>query len=297
LNLIDNIGNTPLFDLSSLFNCRGKFSLFAKAEYLNPGGSLKDRPVKRMICNALNNGSLKNGNIILDSSSGNAGIAYSMVGASLGIRVKIVIPGNASLERLNRLKAHGAELELTDPLEGYDEAIKTAKRLAENYPDKYFYCNQYANDDNWLAHYEETAEELLSQVPQKITHFVCGIGTGGTITGIGRKLKEKKKDIKIICVKPVFWPGIEGLKPLEGENDIKPEILDESVIDHWIDVTCDEAKKWCGILAKSGIFAGQSTGAYLAGCNQVIKQEGSGVYATLINDLGERYLSTGLWKS
>ena len=229
-------------------------SLFAKAEWLNPGGSLKDRPVKRMLTHAIESGELTKDKIIIDSSSGNAGIAYSMIGNALGYDVQIVIPGNASQERKERMKAHGTTIIETDPIEGYDEALRHVHHLVEEDPDKYFLCDQYANDNNWLSHYHGTAEEILDQMDGEFQHFVGGVGTGGSITGIGRRLKEVFPDIQIHGVRPEVWPGIEGLKPLGSPEDIVPKIFDESVVDEWIYITADEAKHWCNKVAKNGLF-------------------------------------------
>ena len=166
MSLLDLIGNTPLLDVSFL-SPNSEISLFAKAEWMNPGGSLKDRPVKRMLTEAIKSGELTKNKIIIDSSSGNAGIAYSMIGNSLGYKVEIVIPGNASQERKQRMKAHGTNIIETDPIEGYDEALRHVHRLTEKNPDKYFFCDQYANDNNWLAHYHGTAEEIIQQLNGK----------------------------------------------------------------------------------------------------------------------------------
>ena len=294
VNLLDLIGNTPMIDLSFLY-ADSNFSLFAKAEWMNPGGSLKDRPVKRMLTEAIKTGKLTNNKIIIDSSSGNAGIAYSMIGNALGYEVQIVIPGNASLERKQRMISHGTKIIETDPIEGYDEALRHVHQLVDANPDKYFLCDQYSNDNNWLSHYHGTAEEIILQMEGEFEHFVGGVGTGGSITGIGRKLKEKYPNIKIHGVRPEVWPGIEGLKPLGSPEDIVPKIFDESVVDEWIYVTADEAKFWCGKIAKKGFFIGQSSGSYLAACEKVIKSNKSGKIVTIFNDFGDRYFSAGLW--
>ncbi|SVD31006.1 uncharacterized protein METZ01_LOCUS383860, partial [marine metagenome] len=269
--------------------------LFAKAEWMNPGGSLKDRPVKRMLTEAIETGELTKDKIIIDSSSGNAGIAYSMIGNALGYEVQIVIPGNASQERKERMKAHGTTIIETDPIEGYDEALRHVHQLVEADPDKYFLCDQYANDNNWLSHYHGTAEEILSQMDGEFEHFVGGVGTGGSITGIGRRLKEVFPNIQIHGVRPEVWPGIEGLKPLGSPEDIVPKIFDESVVDEWIYITADEAKHWCNKVAKNGLFIGQSSGSYLAACTKLMGKLDSGKIVTIFNDFGDRYFSAGLW--
>jgi cysteine synthase B len=293
-SVLDLIGNTPLIDVSFLTQS-SNISLYAKAEWLNPGGSLKDRPVKRMLTEAIQSGRLTKDKIIIDSSSGNAGIAYSMIGNALGYKVEIVIPGNASLERKQRMKAHGTNIIETDAIEGYDEALRHVHKLVESAPEKYFLCDQYSNDNNWLSHYDGTAEEIISQMNGEFEYFVGGIGTGGSITGIGRKLKEVYPNIQIHGIRPEVWPGIEGLKPLGSPEDIVPKILDESVIDEWIYVTADEAKHWCQVLAKQGIFVGQSSGCYIAACFKLIEKISEGRIVTIFNDFGDRYFSAGLW--
>ena len=294
LGLLDLIGNTPLLDISFLFS-KSNIQAFAKAEWMNPGGSLKDRPVKRMLTEAIKLGNLTQDKTIIDSSSGNAGIAYSMIGNALGYNVEIVIPGNASLERKQRMKAHGTKIIETDPIEGYDEALRHAHRIVESYPEKYFLCDQYSNENNWLAHYYGTAEEIIHQVEGEFQYFIKGVGTGGSITGIGRKLKEVYPKIKIIGVRPEVWPGIEGLKPLGSPDDIIPNIFDETIVDDWIYVTADEAKKWCNEISKKGYFVGQSSGSYLAACSKLIEKINSGKIVTIFNDFGDRYFSAGLW--
>ncbi len=297
MGLIDLIGKTPLVDLSYLSPQPDRVHLYAKAEWKNPGGSLKDRPVKAMLTHAMQKGELTKDKIVLDSSSGNAGISYAMIAAALGYRAQIVVPGNASDERKQRLIAHGAELIETDPSEGYDEAMRHVRSLYRAHPDKYFFCDQYSNQLNVLSHYHGTAGEILEQAPEAITHFVCGVGTGGSITGISLRLKEHSDSIRVIAVRPERWPGIEGLKPLGEKEDIVPAILQEDLIDAWIDVSANEAKTWCNRLAKSGFFVGLSSGAYMAGCQRVMKELTYGAVVTLMCDLGERYFSAGLWKN
>jgi cysteine synthase B len=291
------IGKTPLIPIHVFRNQLPRVKVFAKVEASNPGGSIKDRPVLYMLANALARGELRPGRAVLDSSSGNAGIAYAMLGAMLGLEVELVVPGNASLERKKRILAHGAKLIYTDPIEGYDEALRTAHRLGQENPKRYYLCNQYENDCNWQSHYETTAEEILNETPGKITHFVAGVGTGGTITGVGRRLKEHSPSIQIWSIRPEIFPGIEGLKPLGHPGDIVPKILDETVIDRWVDVSSEEAKAHSLTLAREGIFAGQSSGAYLEGVLRAGREAGEGVIVTVLSDLGERYISTPLWEN
>jgi cysteine synthase B len=247
-----------------------------------------------MLLAALANGRLRPGKTILDSSSGNAGIAYAMVGRIIGYPVEIVIPDNASTERKKRLLAHGARLTYTDALKGYDEALREVHRRHDADAENYFFCDQYSNEDNWRAHYETTAAEILEQTGGRLTHVVVGVGTGGTVTGLGRRLKEHDPAIRVVCVIPEVFPGIEGLKPL-GPGDIVPAILDETVIDERIPVTSEDAYTMCVRLARAGFFVGQSSGAYMVGVERIARRERAGRVVTLFNDLGERYFSTRLW--
>ncbi len=289
------IGNTPLVRIDLERLAKPGVEVYAKLEYFNPGGSIKDRPVLWMLLEAIVGGRLRPGMTILDSSSGNAGIAYAMIGGALGYSVKLVIPGNASEERKKRLLAHGAELHFTDPVEGYDEALREVRRQAEADPEKYFFCDQYANENNWKAHYAMTATELLEQTDRGLTHFVGGVGTGGTITGVGRRLKEELSDVEITCVLPDAFPGVEGLKPMGNPEDIVPEIFDAAVVDQQVEVSIDDAYEYCQQLARKGFFVGQSAGAYIKGVEAVVDRIDSGVVVTVFNDFGERYFSTGLW--
>ncbi len=287
------IGGTPLVRLSSLE--KKGVEVYAKVEYFNPGGSVKDRPVLFMLLRAILDGRLTRDKTVIDSSSGNAGIAYAMIGGALGYRVKMVVPGNASAERKKRMLAHKAELHFTDPMEGYDEALRTVHRMAEEEPNRYFFCDQYANENNWSAHFHTTAAEILEQTGRRVTHFVAGVGTGGTITGVGRRLKKEIPSVQIACILPDAFPGIEGLKPLDDPGDIIPEIFDASVVDRKIRVTIDDAYAMCQNLAQGGLFIGQSSGAYLKGVQEVVGSIDRGVVVTVLNDFGERYFSTRLW--
>ena len=286
------IGNTPLVKIDLDWPTGGA-DVFAKYEHLNPGGSIKDRPVLRMLVEAILAGDLTPDKTILDATSGNAGIAYAMVGAVLGYRVALVMPENASEERKKRLIAHGAEIIYTDPMLGYDETLYEVKRRYESEPDKYFWCDQYSNLNNPQAHYDTTGEEILRQAPD-ITHFVAGVGTGGTISGVGRRLKEHDESIQVIGINPPEWPGVEGLKPL-GEGHIIPDTLDQSVVDEMLPIDVDEAKGVSVALSSKGLFAGQSSGAYMLGALKVAERAGAGKVVTIFNDIGERYFSTGMW--
>ena len=297
--LFSGIGNTPLVELDFLEEIPRGVRLFAKLESANPGGSIKDRPVARMLSAALRYGHLEGGRRLLDSSSGNAGIAYAMLGAALGIPVTLVVPGNASRERLQRITAHGAELILTDPIEGYDHALRESQRLAAEQPERYWHCDQYSNGGNWKAHYHGTGAELLAQTEAAAASaphaFVAGVGTGGTITGAGRRLREANPDVHIACVIPDVFPGIEGLKPLGAPDDIVPAILDDALIDERIDVRMEQATAVCRRLSKAGLFVGPSSGAYVHAALAVAASGRYPVVATILSDGGERYSSTGMW--
>lgn len=289
------IGGTRLFEVQVPELPAGSGRVFAKAEWTNPGGSIKDRPVLWMLAEALLSGALEPGKTIIDSSSGNAGIAYAMIGSMLGFKVELVVPGNASIERKKRIRAHGATLIETDPIEGYDAALREAHRLYAAEPARYAMLDQYENDNSWRAHYESTAAEILAQTDGRLTHFVAGVGTGGTITGVGRRLKEHDPAIQIVCIKPDSFPGIEGLKPLDGPDDIVPAILDRSVIDAEIPVSTDDAFELCTSLARRGLFVGLSSSAYLRAAIEVAKRDPAARVVTVFSDTGERYFSTGLW--
>ena len=293
--LLQQIGNTPLVKIDLFADELPDVEIYAKAEMYNPGGSIKDRPVLRMLTEAIRSGELTRDKFILDSSSGNAAIAYAMIGAVLGYQVELVIPSNASEERKKRIQAHGANIIYTDAILGYDEALREVHRRHETTPDKYYFADQYKNENNWRAHYETTGIEILKQTAGQITHFVAGVGTGGTITGVGRRLKEYNQDIQICGIVPDEFPGIEGLKPMGRPEDIVPEILDESIINQKIPVTIDHAYDMCSRLANQGWFVGQSSGGYLQGAYEVAKEIKKGVIVTVFNDLGERYFSTRLW--
>ena len=299
VSLVAGVGHTPLIELDSLPGLPVGTRLFAKLEARNPGGSLKGRPVARMLLRAFREGRFAGGRRLLDSSSGNAGIAYAMFGAALGVPVTLVVPGNASRERLERIRAHGAELVLTDPIEGYDFALREAQRLAAEHPDLYWHADQYANEENWRSHFEGTGPEILDGVEQHTGAppdvFVAGIGTGGSLTGIGRSLRAARSECRIVAVIPELFPGIEGLKPLGHPGDIVPPILDESLIDSRVEVTLDEAAAVCHELAAMGLFVGPSSGANVHVARLVAQERGPLVIATLLCDTGERYGTTGLW--
>lgn len=293
------IGNTPLVRIDAFADSHPGVQLWVKVEYFNPGGSVKDRPVLRMLAQGIADGRLTKDRTIIDSSSGNAGIAYAMIGGALGYKVEIVIPDNASSERLKRLRAHGAKITHTSAHDGYDEAIREARRLVEASPDSYFYCDQYSNDGNWQAHYDGTANEIWSQTGGALTHFVYGVGTGGLLTGCGRRFRELDPTVQIELMIPDSFPGIEGLKPLGSPEDHVPEIYDESLAHRTWDVDVDEAWETTQTLAKAGLFAGQSSGALVHTAVRVAQDlaanDREGLVVTVLPDLGGRYFSTRLW--
>jgi S-sulfo-L-cysteine synthase (O-acetyl-L-serine-dependent) len=297
--LVQAVGNTPLVEIDLIKEVAPHARLFAKLESCNPGGSIKDRPVARMLFRALRENRLAGGRRILDSSSGNAGIAYAMFAAAIGVPVTLVVPANASQERLDRITAHGAELILTDPVEGYDHAVREARRLATRHPDRYWYCDQYSNEENWRSHYETTGPEVVAGVRTSAGEgpevFVAGVGTGGTITGVGRRLRELRRDVLIVSVIPEIFPGIEGLKPLGAPDDIVPAILDQSLIDTRLKVTIEQALAMCRRLARRGLFVGPSSGAYVHAALEIAAASRFRTIATVLSDTGERYGSTGMW--
>ncbi|MFQ5964731.1 MAG: PLP-dependent cysteine synthase family protein [Candidatus Scalinduaceae bacterium] len=290
------VGNTPLIKISISLDIPDNVEIYAKLEFFNPGGSIKDRPILRMIKEAIKSGELTHDKVILDSTSGNAGIAYSMIGAALGYDVELVMPGNASEERKKSIKAHGARIIITDPIKGYDEAIRKAHELLEGNPDKYYMPDQYANKYNPIAHYDTTGKEILEQTEGKVTHFICGIGTGGTVMGVGKRLREHNPDIEIHVIMPESFPGIEGLKPM-GSKYIKPKIYKEDFVeDIRLHITSEDSKEMCNILSREmGLFVGQSSGAFMKGALELAREINEGVIVTIFPDTGNRYFSTQLW--
>ena len=301
-DLLARVGHTPLVELELPQNrdLGGHgVRLFAKLEAANPSGSIKDRPVACMLTRALEQGRFAGGRRLLDSSSGNAGIAYAMFGAALGVPVTLVVPANASAERLERIAAHGAELVLTDPLEGYDQALREARRLAESEPGRYWHCDQYANADNVRAHYDGTGREIQEELRERIGGppdcFVAGVGTGGSLSGIARRLRQANPTLHVASVVPEPFPGIEGLKPLGAPGDLVPAILDESLIDERIPMPHEAAVETCRALAAQGLFVGPSSGAFVRAALQIAATGRHRTIVTLLPDTGERYVSTGMW--
>jgi S-sulfo-L-cysteine synthase (O-acetyl-L-serine-dependent) len=292
------VGNTPLLPLRTLSRkLSSRVKIFAKAEWFNPGGSVKDRPALNIIRTALANGDIGNGKRLLDSTSGNMGISYATFGASLGIPVTLAVPGSASAERISILRVLGAELILTDPTEGSDGAILTARQLAVEQPEIYWYANQYNNDANWQAHYKSTGPEILCQTDERVTHFVAGLGTSGTLTGTGKYLREQLPHVKIIGFQPdASFHGLEGLKHMP--TAIKPGIYDPAFADETREVRTEDAHEMVLRLAREeGLFVGISSGAAAVAALRVAAELEEGVVVTVFPDAGYKYLSDkSLWE-
>ncbi|MCS7351463.1 MAG: cysteine synthase family protein [Thermoflexus sp.] len=294
-DVFELIGNTPLLRFRKLVAPFAPVEIYAKAEWYNPGGSVKDRPAREIILTAEREGRLHPGKIILDATSGNMGIAYAMLGAARGYRVTLCIPANASPERLRILRAYGAELILTDPLEGTDGAILEARRRYEADPKRYFYADQYNNPANWKAHYRTTGPEIWEQTEGRITHFVAGLGTSGTMMGVGRYLKERNPAIRLIGVQPDGpFHGLEGLKHME--TAIQPGIYDPGLLDEILTISTEEAYAAARRLAREeGVFVGISSGAAMAAALKVAARLREGMVVTIFPDAGYKYLSENFW--
>lgn len=298
-DLTAHVGDTPLLLLRRIGReLSPRVKVYAKAEWFNPGGSVKDRPALNIIHTALANGDLGNGKRLLDSTSGNMGISYATFGATLGIPVTLAVPANASSERIAILRALGAELVLTDPTEGSDGAILMARQLAAEKPDVYWYANQYNNDANWQAHYKSTGPEILRQTDRHVTYFVAGLGTSGTLIGTGRYLREHVPGVKIIAFQPdASFHGLEGLKHMP--TAIKPGIYDPSFADETREVRTEAAHEMVLRLAREeGLFVGISSGAAAVAALQLAEELEEGVVVTLFPDAGYKYLSDrSLWET
>lgn len=294
-SILDRIGNTPLLRLSNITRELDGVEIYAKAEWFNPGGSVKDRAALNMIVEGERSGQLTPEKIIIDATSGNTGIAYAMIGAAKGYAVKLCLPQNASRERKRTLKAYGAELVLTDPLEGSDGAIRQVRRLYRENPDLYFYPDQYNNPANWQAHYKTTAVEIYQQTGGRITHFVAGLGTSGTFIGTGRRLKEFNPDIELISIQPDSpFHGLEGLKHMESA--IVPGIYDPDLGDVDLRIGTEESLEMVKRLARQeGLLVGISSGTAMAGALKVARPLSQGVIVVIFPDGGDRYLSEHFW--
>lgn len=294
-NVLDLIGNTPLLRLERLGAAFPKVEFYAKAEWENPGGSVKDRPALNIIREAERAGLLTREKILIDSTSGNTGIAYAMIGAARGYRVRLCMPSNVSLERKRILKAYGAEIIFTDPMEGSDGAIRKVREMAAENPQLYFYANQYDNPANWRAHYLTTGAEIFAQTEGRVTHFVAGLGTSGTFIGTARKLKELNPKIRCISFQPDSpFHGLEGMKHMA--TAIVPKIYDPGVADEDLAISTEEAYAMTLRLAREeGLLAGISAGAATVAALQVAKAAQRGVIVTIFPDSGDKYLSERFW--
>ncbi len=291
-----HVGNTPLLKLRNITADLRDVEIYAKAEWFNPGGSVKDRPALSMILDGERTGRLTKEKIILDATSGNTGIAYAWIGAARGYRVKLALPQNASQERKRILKAYNVDLVLTSPLEGSDGAIREARRLYAENPELYFYPDQYNNDANWRAHYETTALEIWSQTGGRITHFVAGLGTSGTFIGTSRRLKELNPEIRCISFQPDSpFHGLEGMKHMA--TAIVPGIYDAIVADEDHEVSTEEAHEYARLLGKKeGLLVGVSAAAAMACSMKVAKEIKQGVIVTIFSDSADKYLSERFWE-
>jgi len=295
-SMIDLIGGTPLLRLRAFGRETPGVELYAKAEFQNPGGSVKDRAAASILREAKLTGRLRDGVTILDATSGNTGIAYAMISAAFGYRLKLCMPANVTPERTRTLKAFGAELILTDPMEGTDGAIREARRLFAADPQRYFYADQYNNDANWRAHYETTGPEIIEQTEGRITHFVAGLGTSGTFMGVGRRLREHNPDIRLISVQPDSpMHGVEGLKHME--TAIKPGIYDDRLADEDVRIATEQAYEYTRRLAsEAGMLVGVSSGAALAASLALAARIRKGVVVMVFPDSGTRYLTERFWE-
>ena len=292
-NILGAIGNTPLVKINRM-NFNSNAEIYAKIEGNNPTGSIKDRIALKMIEQAENNGELKKGKIIIEPTSGNTGIGLAMIGAIKEYEVHIVMSSAVSVERQKMIKAFGGKVILTESSEGTDGAIRYARKIVEENPDKYFMPDQFSNKYNNLAHYSGTAEEIIRDAPGKITHFVSAIGTSGTIMGVGKRLKELNPDIKIVCAHPVRGHYIQGLKNME--EAIVPSIYNPNLIDETIMIETEEAFETArNIIKKEGIFCGMSSGASMLASLKLSEKLKSGFIVCIFPDRGEKYLSTGLF--
>jgi len=295
MSILSVIGNTPLVELSNV-NGKSNVKIFAKFEGCNPGGSVKDRPAYYMVQKAEEGGKLSKDKIILEPTSGNMGISLAMIGSAKGYRVKLCMPECVSIERQRTLEAFGAEVELTPAREGTDGAIRRAHEILEHDPEKYFMPNQFENENNSLAHYETTGPEIYKQTKGKIDAFVAGMGTTGTLMGVGKYLKEKKPKVKIIGIEPTEGHKIQGLKNMN--ESIVPLIYHPKELDEKIVVDDDDAFEMMRTLAtKEGTFVGISSGAAVAGAIMVAEKIKSGTIVCIFPDRGDRYLSTNLFMS
>ncbi|MCX8060711.1 MAG: cysteine synthase B [Aquificaceae bacterium] len=288
------VGNTPLVKLRKVLppNLSPRVEIYAKLEKFNPGGSVKDRPALSMFLDAMQRGLLGEGKVVIDATSGNTGIALAMVGACLGVPVELAMPANVSEERKRIIQAYGAKVYLTDPMEGTDGAILFVREKVQKEPEKYVYLDQYNNPANWKAHFYSTGIEIWHQTGGRVTHFVAGIGTGGTVMGTGRRLKIYNPEVQVVGVQPAYpFHGIEGLKHIE--SSIKPGIFEETFLDRTIFVETEPAYEMTKrLVQEEGILVGQSCGAALQATISLAQELEEGLIVVVFPDGGEKYLTT-----
>jgi cysteine synthase B len=296
-DLVGLIGGTPLLRLGAVArHLAPGVEVYAKAEWANPGGSVKDRAALRMILDGIRTGRLTRDRTLLDATSGNTGIGYAMIGAALGYRVHLCLPANAGAERKAALRAYGATLTLTSPLEGTDGAIREARRLVADEPERWFYPDQYSNPANWRAHYDTTGLEIWRQTEGRVTHFVAGLGTSGTFTGVSRRLRSLHSKVRLITVQPDSpFHGLDGLKHMASA--IVPGIYDPDLADRNLDVDTEAAYEMTRRLAREdGVLVGPSGGAAIRAALDVAAELSSGVVVTILPDSGARYLDDRFWE-
>ena len=294
-SVYDLVGNTPLLDLSK-YSPHPRVRIFAKAEWHNPGGSVKDRPASRIISTAVRSGQLTKEKFLLDASSGNTGLAYAMFAAARGFRVRLAVPENVSRYQKNLFRAFGADVVYTSAQDGSDGAIRAAQAIFAEAPEKYFYADQYGNQENWKAHYHTTAQEIWRQTRGKLTHFVAGLGTSGTFVGVGRWLRMINQAIRLISAQPDSpFHGLEGWKHLPSA--LVPAIYDERLADENLWIPTEAAQELVRDLARrEGLLVGLSAGGALHAARQVAAEIDHGVIVTIFADGGQRYLEEKFWE-
>src|SRR3984893_11829033 len=299
-SLIERIVNTPLLRLDAVTTDLPGVALLGKAEWYNPGGSVKDRAAANIVAEARRNGRLGPGKILLDATSGNTGIAYAMLGAAEGFPVTLCMPENVSRERKQILQGYGANILYTDPADGSDGAIRMARELARNHPDQYFYADQYSNEANWKAHYHGTANEIWQQTQGRVTHFVSMLGTSGTFVGTTRRLKELNPAVQCISLQPdSSFHGIEGAKHMA--TAIVPKIYDASLADQDLEISTEDSYAMARQMSrKAGLLVGISAAAAVVGCLKIardlnLKNREEAVIVTILCDSGDKYLSERFW--
>jgi cysteine synthase B len=299
-SIIDAVGNTPLVRLRKVTADVPDVEVWAKLEFANPGGSVKDRPALRMMLDALADGRLTRDKILIDSTSGNTGVAYSIFGAALGIRVRLVIPSNVSKARKDIAQSFGTEIVFSDPMEGSDGAIRQAREIVARDPDTYFYPDQYSNPSNWRAHYDGTGREILEALGDRLTHFVAGLGTSGTMMGTTRRLREHPRPVVCVAVEPAdALHGLEGLKHMA--SSLVPPIYDPKVPDRILPVGTEDGWDMADRLAREeGLHVGHSSGANIFGALQIARElqrsDRSGCVVAIVADRGDRYFAPLRWE-